>query len=125
MAEYNCWMNERLYAVCAEIPDEERKRDAHAFFKSIHGTLNHLLVGDKLWLGRFLDDPFPVESLDQELYADFDAMRAERERTDDVTITFIFLRYSRSIRDVIGRCLLAPIPYSSNVSRISDPLSRD
>jgi len=88
MAEYNRWMNERLYAVCAEIPDEERKRDAHAFFKSIHGTLNHLLVGDKLWLGRFLDDPFPVESLDQELYADFDAMRAERVRTDGVVIEF-------------------------------------
>ncbi len=88
MAEYNRWMNERLYAVCAEIPDEERKRDTSAFFKSIHGTLNHLLVGDKLWLGRFFDDPFPVESLDQELYADFDGMRAERVRTDATIIEF-------------------------------------
>ena len=89
MAAYNRWMNERLYAVCAEIPDAERKRDRGAFFKSIHGTLNHILVGDKLWLGRFLDEPFPVESLDQELYADFDALRAERERTDAVVIEFV------------------------------------
>ncbi len=82
MAHYNLWMNERLYAVCAEIPDGERKRDRGAFFKSIHGTLNHLLLGDKLWLGRFLDRPFRVDSLDRELYADFDQLRAERERTD-------------------------------------------
>ena len=88
MAAYNRWMNERLYAVCAEIPDAERKRDTGAFFKSIHGTLNHLLVGDKLWLGRFLGVPFPVASLDQELYGDFEEMRAERERVDDVIIEF-------------------------------------
>ena len=67
MAHYNRWMNERLYAVCAEIPDGERRRDRGAFFKSIHGTLNHLLLGDRLWMGRFLDRPFTVDSLDQEL----------------------------------------------------------
>ena len=82
MAHYNRWMNERLYAVCAEIPDGERKRDRGAFFKSIHGTLNHLLLGDRLWLGRFLDRPFAVDTLDQELYANFDELRAERQRTD-------------------------------------------
>ena len=47
MALYNRWMNQRIYAVCAEIPDDERKRDRGAFFKSIHGTLNHLLLGDR------------------------------------------------------------------------------
>ena len=50
MAQYNRWMNGRLYAVCAEIPDAERKRDRGAFFKFIHGTFNHLLLGDRLWL---------------------------------------------------------------------------
>ena len=89
LSRYNRWMNERLYAVCAEIPDAERKRDRGAFFESIHGTLNHLLLTDKLWLGRFLADPFPVESLDQELHADFDALRAERERTDAVIIEYV------------------------------------
>jgi len=82
MAQYNRWMNERIFDVCADIPDAERKRDRGAFFKSIHGTLNHLLVGDRIWLGRFVDRPFVVESLDQELFADFDALRAEREATD-------------------------------------------
>jgi uncharacterized damage-inducible protein DinB len=82
MAQYNRWMNERIYGVCAEIPDGERKRDRGAFFKSIHGTLNHLLLGDRLWLGRFIDRPFRVDALDQELYADFDALRAQRQQTD-------------------------------------------
>ncbi len=88
MAQYNRWMNERLYAVCADIPDAERRRDRGAFFKSIHGTLNHLLLGDRLWLGRFLDRPFQVDSLDQELYADFDELRAERARTDEEILDF-------------------------------------
>jgi uncharacterized damage-inducible protein DinB len=82
LAAYNRWMNERLYALCAGLPDEERRRDRGAYFRSIHGTLNHLLLGDRVWLGRFLGAPFAVVSLDQELYADFAELRAERERTD-------------------------------------------
>ena len=82
MALYNRWMNERLYEVCAELPDEERKRDRRVFFGSIHGTLNHLLLGDKIWLGRFQGKPFHARSLDQELYEDFSELQAEREVTD-------------------------------------------
>ena len=36
MAEYNCWMNQNIYSVCSAIPDEQRKQDMGAFFKSIH-----------------------------------------------------------------------------------------
>lgn len=83
LARYNRWMNERLYAVCAEISDEERKQDRGAFFKSVHGILNHLLLADRIWLGRFTHEPFKVSSLDQELYADFGQLRRERAKTDD------------------------------------------
>ena len=86
MASYNRWMNERVYEVCATVSDEERKQDRGAFFSSIHGTLNHLLVGDKLWLGRFIDDPFPLEGLDQELHIDFDALRRDRLATDEAIV---------------------------------------
>jgi len=82
MAAYNRWMNERLYALCAELSDEERKRDLRAFFRSIHGTLNHLLLTDRLWLGRFTGALLKIQGLDQELYADFAELRRERERTD-------------------------------------------
>jgi uncharacterized damage-inducible protein DinB len=82
MSLYNRWMNERLYEHCARLPDEERKRDVGAFFKSIHGTLNHLVLGDRIWLGRFTGKPFVVASLARELYADFGELRAERRKTD-------------------------------------------
>jgi uncharacterized damage-inducible protein DinB len=82
MAAYNRWMNDRLYAVCADLGDVERKRDRGAFFKSIHGTLNHLLLADRVWFGRFTAKPFKVLRLDQELFADFADLRAERAATD-------------------------------------------
>ncbi len=86
MALYNQWMNEGLYSVCADIPDEERRKDRGAFFKSIHGTLNHLLLADKVWLGRFFGESFPVDGLDQELYHDFDGLTQERRKTDEVIL---------------------------------------
>ena len=90
LARYNRWMNEKVYAVASTLGDEERKRDRGAFFKSIHGTLNHLLVADRIWLGRLegvvLDGdalgPGGIRSLDQELYADFDELRRQRATTD-------------------------------------------
>jgi len=93
LARYNTWMNQRLYGLAAELSDEERKRDLGAFFKSIHGTLNHLLLTDRVQLGRFMGTEharsldqrggvIEIRSLGQELYADFDTLRGERERTD-------------------------------------------
>jgi len=84
LAGYNRWMNERLYEVCAGLPDAERRRDAGAFFGSIHGTLNHLLLADLIWLGRFEGEPYTgFETLADELHADFEALRRARAATDD------------------------------------------
>src|SRR5579885_2075965 len=93
LARYNTWRNRNIYGACAELNDEERKRDLSAFFRSIHGTLNHLLLTDRVQLGRFigadrvrsLDSKgieIPIRSLDQRLYENFDELRRERERTD-------------------------------------------
>jgi uncharacterized damage-inducible protein DinB len=89
MARYNRWMNERLYASCAQLPDARRKEDVGAFFKSIHGTLNHLLLADRLWMGRFTGVPFAVRALDEELYADFEELRAQRARTDEEIVRWV------------------------------------
>lgn len=82
MARYNQWMNLRLYELVASLSDAERKQDRGAFFKSIHGTLNHILLADKIWLGRFLKEPFVATSLSQELYADFEQLTQARQQTD-------------------------------------------
>lgn len=91
LARYNRWMNDKLYGLAATLSDEARKSDGGAFFKSIHGTFNHILLADRIWLGRFKGMSFPdgfmgpggIRSLDQELYADFEELRCERVRTDD------------------------------------------
>jgi uncharacterized damage-inducible protein DinB len=101
-ARYNAWMNDKLYAAAAALTDEQRRRDLGAFFRSVHGTLGHLLLTDRAWLGRFTRDRTLSESrdaagnpialtgrLDQELYADFDALRRERARTDADIVRWI------------------------------------
>ncbi|HEY8084627.1 MAG TPA: DinB family protein, partial [Methylophilaceae bacterium] len=54
MAEYNQWMNDKLYACATELSEEQLLADRGAFFKSVHGTLKHLMWADGLWLSRFL-----------------------------------------------------------------------
>ncbi len=83
MARYNRWMNEKLYALAGELSDEERKRPMGAFFGSMHGTFNHLLLADRVWLSRFGARSAPaVKSLADELFPDFAELRAERAATD-------------------------------------------
>ena len=90
-ARYNRWMNAKVYNTAALLSDEDRKRDRGAFFGSIHNVLNHLLVADRIWLGRLTGyvpgagfmGPDGIERLDQELASDFDVLRQQRARTDD------------------------------------------
>ncbi len=53
MADYNYRMNEQIYRASDKLGKEELEKDAGAFFGSILGSLNHILVGDLLWLSRF------------------------------------------------------------------------
>ncbi len=82
MARYNRWMNERLYALLAPLDDAQRKRDRDAFFGSMHGTLNHILWGDRMWLGRFTDSPCEVPAFGADMFPNFADLAREREATD-------------------------------------------
>lgn len=84
LAAYNSEMNRRLYAAAARIPDAERKADRGAFWKSIHGTLVHLLWGDQVWMARFDGWQRPDVSLRESagMIADFAALAAERVKAD-------------------------------------------
>lgn len=53
MARYNHWQNDSLYAAASGLSDAERQADRGSFFKSIQGTLTHLLWGDSMWMHRF------------------------------------------------------------------------
>lgn len=121
LARYNRFMNERLYALAATLSDEARKRDVGAFFKSIHGTFNHLLLADRVWLARFRGVVAPdgfmapgIRTLDQELYSDFDELRRERELTDD--------ELSSWIAELTPDQLAAPLVYRRQGQQLNFPL---
>ena len=108
MAEYNAWMNGKLYDGCARLSDEERKRDRGAFFKSIHSTLNHLVWGDRAWLTRFNGKSYgPPAPAGVDLYADFDALRAARADMDRE-----ILEWARGVRQTE---LDAPMTWTSKM----------
>ena len=107
MARYNRWMNERMYEHCEKLSDTERKLDRGAFFRSIHGTLNHLLLGDRLWLSRFLAREFRAGSLAEELYADFAELRRERAKTDSEILEWV--------KTLDEKRLAAPLKFRSMV----------
>ncbi len=82
-ARYNRLANEAIYAACAGLPDAQYRRDLGAFFKSVHGTLNHLLVGDTLWMTRFEGGTASSAHLDAILFDAFEALREARVQMDD------------------------------------------
>ncbi|MGI9409200.1 MAG: DinB family protein, partial [Hyphomicrobiaceae bacterium] len=60
MADYNRWQNRSIFTAASSLSDTDRKELRGAFFGSIHGTLNHLLWGDQIWMSRFAGTPKPV-----------------------------------------------------------------
>jgi uncharacterized damage-inducible protein DinB len=80
--QYNAWANGRLYAAAALLGTEQYRADRGAFFKSVHGTLNHLLATDRIWMRRFTGEGDAPDCLDAVLFEAFDELRAAREAED-------------------------------------------
>lgn len=89
LAAYNRWANTRVYDAAALLEREEFGRDLGAFFKSMKGTLNHLLVADRIWLKRFTGEGDAPSSLDVILHDALGPLRAAREAEDQRIISFI------------------------------------
>ncbi|MCX8999017.1 DinB family protein [Rhizobiaceae bacterium BDR2-2] len=81
-ADYNRWANERVYAACAELSEDEFRADKGAFFSSAQRTLNHILVADRIWMKRLTGTGEAPEALDTVLFEDFDALEAARQVED-------------------------------------------
>lgn len=82
LAAYNQWANNRIYDAAAELTDEEFSRDVGAFFGSMMGTLNHLLVTDRIWMKRFTGEGDAPSRLDAILHKAFPVLRTMRENED-------------------------------------------
>jgi len=89
MADYNRWQNRNLYAAADGLSDVERKQQRGAFFGSIHGTLNHLLWGDQIWMSRFAGTPRPKAAGIPEspaMFERWDDLKRERAAFDEIMI---------------------------------------
>jgi uncharacterized damage-inducible protein DinB len=101
LGEYNQLMNQRLYESASKLPSEILKENKGAYFKSLLGTLNHLLVGDIIWLSRFATNPSSKDalsyfaniekpqSLSMELYSELSELKIEREKIDKLIIVWL------------------------------------
>ena len=101
-AAYNAWANARLYDAATALSDFERKRDIKAYFTSLHGTLNHLLVADRIWLSRLMGTEDRPTHLDETLYEQFADLRSAREREDQNLISFVAGLSAEAITHVLN-----------------------
>jgi len=89
MARYNAWANARLYRMAASLPDESYKRAVGVYFKSLHGTLNHILVADSIWMRRLTGAGNHPDRLDAIMFDRLPALDAARMALDARIIEFV------------------------------------
>jgi uncharacterized damage-inducible protein DinB len=84
MAAYNAEMNRRIYAAADRLGDAERRSDRGAFWGSIHGTLSHLMWGDRMWMSRFdgWERPSCAIAESGRMIEGFEPLKRARSETD-------------------------------------------
>jgi uncharacterized damage-inducible protein DinB len=89
MAEYNRWANARLYNAAARLADELLRRPVGVYFKTLHGTLNHLLAADRIWMHRLDGTGTHPDKLDAIMFEEFAPLRVAREAEDLRIIQYV------------------------------------
>ena len=115
LAEYNRWANRRLYKALTALADDAYHQHRAAFFGSIHGTLNHILVADRIWLGRILDEDPGISALDEILYPDLRTLTAARDSTDQQIIDVVGCHDAASLESHIRYSTLGGEAYESSL----------
>jgi len=100
-AGYNAWANRRLYDAAAALSDAQYREDRGAFFKSMHGTLNHLLGTDRIWMQRFTGEGEAPDRLDAILFESVVDLRQAREAEDARIIRYVDGLDEQRLRGVI------------------------
>jgi uncharacterized damage-inducible protein DinB len=89
LAAYNAWVNLRLFDAAAKLSDRDYRADHGAFFGSVHGTLNHLLLADRIWMHRFTGEGAEPNRLDEILYSSFIELYQARRDEDPRIIAYV------------------------------------
>jgi uncharacterized damage-inducible protein DinB len=122
LATYGQWANTRLFDAVSHLSEEDYRADRGAFFHSIHGTLNHLLMADLSWIGRIAPPAFVTAGYDMVVENDRDALRSRREAVDR--------RIIHTIEDLPEAAFIEPLswismegePKSARLDRVLTPL---
>jgi uncharacterized damage-inducible protein DinB len=88
-ASYNTWANARLYEAALALGEVDYRRNVGAFFKSLHGTLNHLLVADRIWMKRLTGEGEPPSGLDTIIHEDRQQLALARAEEDERIVRFV------------------------------------
>lgn len=100
MAEYNAWANGRLYRMAAQLPDEQYRRDVGAYFKSLHGTLNHIMVADLIWMHRLTGVGDHPNKLSAVVFDDLPSLSAARAQEDQRIIGFVKSQSDEALEEI-------------------------
>jgi uncharacterized damage-inducible protein DinB len=106
LARYNRIANERLYEQCGRLNLEEYQRERHGSFGSIHGLLNHVLLGDRIWMSRFAGAGNTTPPLNSILFETFAELRSARIEQD--------ASIERFFETADGDFLTRTIPYTNS-----------
>ncbi len=83
LARYNRIANERLYEQCGQLDPVEYRRERQGSFGSIHGLLNHILLGDRIWMSRFAGGGNTTPPLNSILFDSFAELSSARAAQDE------------------------------------------
>ena len=89
LANFNTWANTKIFSACKKLDSAEYKKDRRAFFSSIHGTLNHLLVVDRAYIARIEGIDHGLKSLDQILFESLLQLEVARIKEDKRLIDLV------------------------------------
>ena len=89
MANYNKWANTRLFRAAGALKEGLYGKEVGAYFRSLHGTLNHLLVADRIWMRRLTGTGEHPAQLNSILFEDLPSLHAARVEEDSRIIAFV------------------------------------
>ncbi|WP_372619493.1 DinB family protein [Alteromonas stellipolaris] len=130
MAQYNQWMNESVYSAASQLSPAALDEDVGAFFGSILGTLNHILVADIIWLQRFAQHPDKFseldivmamslpKKLDETLFEDIGLLREQRVKVDEAILAFANALSSEVLTTDLSFLDTAGVPHTKNFGQL-------
>ena len=116
LANYNAWANQKLYTACAGLGGDACLKERPSFFGSIHNTLNHILVGDMIWMDRFLGETTAPDSLGTVLFETGEGLQKARVEMDEKIIDFTISLTDQRLAETLKYTDIAGVPHDPPLS---------